>query len=92
MSRVLKLGEEASIEFNYSAGTGYLWYFTKPLGLDIVSDVISSGGGHVSGGPVNRKITFKAVLKGPQVVDCVFARSWQIGEPRDTQKHTFVVE
>ena len=97
-SSVVTAGAEdvVTISLDYAAGTGFEWTCSaEPEG--VVSQVgqetvdRSATSEPVSGGPLQERFTFRAVKPGEVVLTFTLARSWEAGDPAETQVYAFTV-
>eukprot|EP00766_Chilomastix_caulleryi_P001261 gnl/Chilomastix_caulleri/2234.p1 GENE.gnl/Chilomastix_caulleri/2234~~gnl/Chilomastix_caulleri/2234.p1 ORF type:complete len:94 (+),score=17.60 gnl/Chilomastix_caulleri/2234:29-310(+) len=93
MEHRAKAGEEVKICLPFSAGTGYMWLYAKPIELDFVSDETKSccqpG---MCGGKNCREVIVRPIMKGTFTLHCILARLNDIGHPAETQDHVIIVE
>lgn len=85
-----------SIALSYNAGTGYEWQCkAEPEGIvSLVGQKTEdqAQGQEVSGGPLQDVFTFKAEKAGEVILTFELARSWEDGDPAETQVYAFVVD
>ena len=88
-------GANAIIALDYNAGTGFEWtYAADPEGIVTLADQKTeslSADKTASGGPLQERFTFTAKAPGEVVLTFKLARSWESGEPAETQLYAFTV-
>eukprot|EP00766_Chilomastix_caulleryi_P002408 gnl/Chilomastix_caulleri/34.p2 GENE.gnl/Chilomastix_caulleri/34~~gnl/Chilomastix_caulleri/34.p2 ORF type:complete len:94 (+),score=18.97 gnl/Chilomastix_caulleri/34:56-337(+) len=93
MEHRVKVGEEVKLCLAFSAGTGYMWLYAKPLELVILGDEVKSccqpG---MCGGKTCREVVVRPIVKGTFTLHCVLARPFDMEHPAETQDHIFIVE
>ena len=84
-----------TIGLDYAAGTGFEWTCSaepegvvEQLGQETVSRTEEK---NVSGGPLQERFSFQAVKPGEVVLTFALARSWEAGDPAETQVYAFTV-
>lgn len=89
-------GEDVvTISLDYNAGTGHEWTCSAdPEG--IVSEVghdteDKAADKNITGGPLQERFTFRAMKQGEVVLTFKLARSWETGDPAETQVYAFTV-
>lgn len=84
-----------TIGLDYSAGTGFEWTCSDdPAGIvETVGQTTESKSSekNISGGPLQERFTFRAVKPGEVVLTFKLARSWESGDPAETQTYAFTV-
>lgn len=84
-----------TIALDYNAGTGYEWKSTvEPEGL--VAQVgqenkSMTADERISGEPLQDRFTFRAQAPGEVVITFDLVRSWEDGEPAETQVYAFTI-
>ena len=88
-------GDVVTIGLDYAAGTGFEWTCSEePEGIvEIIGQVTESKSSeeNISGGPLQERFTFRAVKPGEVVLTFTLARSWETGDPAETQTYAFTV-
>lgn len=85
-----------TVALDYNAGTGYEWVCTvEPEGIveqvDKKTEDLAEGES-ISGGGLRDLYTFRAKKSGAVVITCDLVRSWEDGDPAETQKFAFTVD
>ena len=88
-------GDVVTIGLDYAAGTGFEWTCSEePEGIvEKVGQTTESKSSeeNISGGPLQERFTFRAVKPGEVVLTFTLARSWETGDPAETQTYAFTV-
>lgn len=88
-------GTSATIGLDYNAGTGFEWtYAADPEGIVALTNQKTeslSSDKTASGGSLQERFTFTAKAPGEVVLTFKLARSWESGEPAETQLYAFTV-
>jgi inhibitor of cysteine peptidase len=93
-SKVVKVGEDLTIELESNPTTGYEWKMTtKPDAsiLGLTTDTYEAPTSSLAGAPGKRIFRFKALKAGKTTIVFENSRSWEKDEP-PAQTHTVAVE
>ena len=88
-------GDVVTIGLDYAAGTGFEWTCSaEPEGVvsqveQVTKDMSQEK--NISGGPLQEQFTFRAAKPGEVVLTFALARSWENGDPAETQVYAFTV-